>query len=160
MSICSWSLLILINIYKHFKKIYFWKRKYIFENEKIFFIKKIYFWKRKYIFEKENISYSGILNPHCTDLSLAWFYFFIILFPLFPSFSLRLVLMIPPRPRPLHQLLRNISLLGRWSTSGSDRSIAHFFIATRNTIKGVGGKNKEQTNNMLGLTQSARRGVM
>ena len=26
--------------------------------------------------------------------------------------------------------------------------IAHFFMATRNTIKGVGRKNKEQTNNM------------
>ena len=48
----------------------------------------------------------------------------------------------------LHQLLRNISLLGRWSTSCSDRCIAHFFMATRNTIKGVGGENKEQTNNM------------
>ena len=57
----------------------------------------------------------------------------------------------PSAPR-IHQLLRTISLLGRWSTSGSDRGIAHFFIATRNTIKGVG--EKEQTNNMLGLVQA------
>ena len=36
---------------------------------------------------------------------------------------------------------------------------AHFFTATRNTIEGVG--EKEQTNNTsLGLTQSARQGVM
>ena len=34
----------------------------------------------------------------------------------------------------------HFDLLGRWSTSGSDRRIAHFFIATRNTSKGVGGK--------------------
>ena len=46
----------------------------------------------------------------------------------------------------------HFDLLGRWSTSGSDRGIAHFFIATRNTIKGVG--EKEQTNNMLGLIQA------
>ena len=63
-------------------------------------------------------------------------------------------------PPPTDQLLQTISLLGRWSTSGSVRGIAHFFIATRNTIKGVGGKNKEQTNKILGLTQGAREGVM
>ena len=40
----------------------------------------------------------------------------------------------------LHQLLRTISLYGRWSTSGSDRDIAHFFTATRNTIERVGEK--------------------
>ena len=57
-----------------------------------------------------------------------------------------------PLGHPIHQLLRTISLLGRWSTSGSDRGIAHFFIATKNTIKGVG--EKEQTNNMLGLIQA------
>ena len=51
---------------------------------------------------------------------------------------------IPPRP-PLHQLLRNHFNLDRWSSSGSDRGIAHFLMATRNTIKGVGEKNKEQT---------------
>ena len=45
-----------------------------------------------------------------------------------------------------HQLLRAISLLGRWSTSDSDRGIAHFFIATRNTIKGVGGKRTNEQN--------------
>ena len=59
-----------------------------------------------------------------------------------------------PLGPPTHQLLRTFSLLGRWPTSGSDRAIAHFFIATRNTIKGVGGKNKERTNNMLGLIQA------
>ena len=65
-------------------------------------------------------------------------------------------------PPPLHQLLRTISLLGRWSTSGSDRGIAHFFTATRNTIEGVGEKEQtNKTNNTsLGLTQSARQGVM
>ena len=47
---------------------------------------------------------------------------------------------------------RHISLYGRWSASGSDRGIAHFVIATRNKIKGVG--EKEQTNNMLGLIQA------
>ena len=72
--------------------------------------------------------------------------------------SVSIPLRLPPRPR-IHQLLRIISLLGRWSTRGSDRGIAHFFIATRNTIKGMG----EQTNKRTirpGLTQSARRGVM
>ena len=54
----------------------------------------------------------------------------------------------PPTP----QLLRTISLLGGWSSSGSDRGIAHFFIATRNTVKGVG--ENEQTNNILELTQA------
>ena len=59
---------------------------------------------------------------------------------------------VTPSAPTLHQLLRTISLLGRWSTSGSDRGIAHFFTATRNTIEGVG--EKEQTNNTsLGLTQ-------
>ena len=42
----------------------------------------------------------------------------------------------------LHQFLKTISILAGESSSGSDRGIAHFFIATRNTIKGVGGKNK------------------
>ena len=59
-----------------------------------------------------------------------------------------------PRPPTLHQLLRTISLYSRWSSSGSDRGIAHFLTATRNTIEGVG--EKEQTNKRkicLGLTQ-------
>ena len=48
---------------------------------------------------------------------------------------------IPPHcPPPIRQLLQTILLLGRRSTSGSDRGIAHFFMATRNTIKRVGGK--------------------
>ena len=59
---------------------------------------------------------------------------------------------VTPLAPTLHQLLRTISLNGRWSTSGSDRGITHFFTATRNTIEGVEEK-KEQTNNMLGLTR-------
>ena len=77
------------------------------------------------------------------------------------SFSLKLSLSLPlwryPLGPPLNQLLWTISLLGQWSTSSSNRGIAHFFIATRNTIKGAG--EKEQTNKRtirLGLTQSAR----
>ena len=55
----------------------------------------------------------------------------------------------------------HFNILGRWSSSGSDRGIAHFFMATRNTIKGVGGKRtNEQRTICLGLTQSARQGVM
>ena len=57
-----------------------------------------------------------------------------------------------PSATQIRQLLQAISLLGQWSSSGSDRGIAHFFIATRNKIKGVG--EKEQTNNMLGLIQA------
>ena len=59
---------------------------------------------------------------------------------------------VTPSAPTLHQLLRTISLFGRWSTRGSDRGIAHFFTTTRNTIEGAGEK-REQTNNMLGLTQ-------
>ena len=44
--------------------------------------------------------------------------------------------------------LKPFHFLAGWSTSGSYRGITHFFMATRNTIKGVGGKNKEQMNNM------------
>ena len=61
-------------------------------------------------------------------------------------------MMIPPRPPDNVIFFETISLYGRWSTNGSDRGIAHFFIATRNTIKGLG--EKEQTNNMLGLIQA------
>ena len=46
----------------------------------------------------------------------------------------------------LNQLLRTISLYGRWSTCGSDRDIAHFFTATRITIDGVGGKRTNEQN--------------
>ena len=60
-----------------------------------------------------------------------------------------------PLGPPLHQLLRNHFNLCRWSSSGSDRGISHFFMATRNTIKGVGGKNKEQTR--AWVNSSARR---
>ena len=59
----------------------------------------------------------------------------------------------PPRP-PLHQLLWTISLLGWWSSSGSDRGITHFFQATRNTTKGVGEKKtKNKRTIWLGSTQ-------
>ena len=51
-----------------------------------------------------------------------------------------------PLGPPKHELLRTISLLGQWSTSGPDWGIAHFFIATRNTIKGVGGKRTNEQN--------------
>ena len=57
----------------------------------------------------------------------------------------------PSRP-PLHEPLLIIPLLyGRWSTSGSDRGIAHFLTATR--IKSREQEKKEQTNKHLGLTQ-------
>ena len=57
-----------------------------------------------------------------------------------------------PSSPTLHQLLLTIPLLyGRWSTSGSNRGNAHFFTATSITIEGT--VEKEQTNNMLGLTQ-------
>ena len=73
---------------------------------------------------------------------------------LYNTFLCRCFVTIPPRSPEYVNLFETISLLGRWSTSGSDRGIAHFFIATRNAIKGVGEKNKEQTNNMLGLIQA------
>ena len=62
---------------------------------------------------------------------------------------------VTPSAPTLHQLLRTISLLGRWSTSGSDRAIAHFFTATRITIEGVGEKKKKKNKRTicLGLTQ-------
>ena len=46
-------------------------------------------------------------------------------------------------------------LYGRWSTSVSDRGIAHFFTATRNTIEGTGEKLNRQTNNIPGVNSSA-----
>ena len=51
-----------------------------------------------------------------------------------------------PSAPTLHQLLRTLSLYGRWSTSGSDRGIAHFLTATRNTIEGAGGKRTNEQN--------------
>ena len=47
--------------------------------------------------------------------------------------------------------------LGRWSSSDSNRGIAHFFISTRNTIKGVGGKKKEQTNIMAWISSKCKK---
>ena len=52
----------------------------------------------------------------------------------------------------IRQLIQTISLLGRWSTSGSDRGIAHFFQATE--IQSRELEEREQTNNMLGLIQA------
>ena len=46
------------------------------------------------------------------------------------------------------------SLLGRWSTSGSDKGIAHFSQAIRNTINGVGGK---RTNEQYAWVNSSAR---
>ena len=68
----------------------------------------------------------------------------------------------PTAPPPIRQPLRTISLLGWWSTSGPDGGIAHFFTATRNTIERAGEKEQmnETNNTSLGLTQSARQGVM
>ena len=56
----------------------------------------------------------------------------------------------------------HFDILGRWLSSGPDRSIAHFFTATSNTIGGMGEEEQaNKTNNTsLGLTQSARKGVM
>ena len=70
-------------------------------------------------------------------------------------------LTIPPRapPPPLHQLLRNHFNLGWWSSSGSDRGITYFSMATRNTMKGVGGKNKEQMNNMAWVSSTCKKRV-
>ena len=57
----------------------------------------------------------------------------------------------PPRIR---QLLRTISLYGRWSTRGSDRGIAHFFTATRIQSREREKKNKRTKRTIcLGLTQ-------
>ena len=50
----------------------------------------------------------------------------------------------PSRPPSLSTSLNNSVLAGD-SSSGSDRGITHFFMATRNTAEGVG--EKEQTNN-------------
>ena len=54
------------------------------------------------------------------------------------------IVTLPPSAPVTSTSLNHFDILGRWSSSGPDRSIAHFFTATRNTIKGVG--EKEQTN--------------
>ena len=51
-----------------------------------------------------------------------------------------------PLGPPTHQLLQSISLLGRWSTSGSDRGIANFFTATRKYNRGSGRKRTNEQN--------------
>ena len=79
------------------------------------------------------------------QVSFLWFNNFFCVFHLwfytdFQLIMLRLTSDVTPSASMLHQLLRTISLLGRWSPSGSDRGIAHFFTATRNTIEGAGEK--------------------
>ena len=82
-------------------------------------------------------------------------YVFIYLHFKFCIWYLKLFLWRSPSSPTLHQPLRTISLLGRWSTSGSDRGNAHFFTATSNTIEGTGEKRtNEQT---LGVNSSAER---
>ena len=53
---------------------------------------------------------------------------------------------IPSRSPEYVIFFETISLYGWWSTSGSDRGIAHFFTATRNTIEGVGEKEQNEQN--------------
>ena len=62
---------------------------------------------------------------------------------------------VTPSAPTLPQLLQTISLYSRWSTRGSDRGIALFFTATRNTIEGAGEKrtNEQNEQTSLGLTQ-------
>ena len=48
--------------------------------------------------------------------------------------------MIIPLTAPIHQLLWNNSVLAGDSSSGFNRGITHFFMATRNTTEGVGEK--------------------
>ena len=40
----------------------------------------------------------------------------------------------------------HFDILGRWSYSGPDRGIAHFFTATRNTIEGMGENEQNEQN--------------
>ena len=54
----------------------------------------------------------------------------------------------PSAPRYIN-FFETISILAGESCSGSDRGISHFFIATRNTIKGVGEK-EQRRNEELG----------
>ena len=63
----------------------------------------------------------------------------------------------PSAPRHIN-FFETISLLGRWSTSGSDRGIAHFFIATRNTTKGEVRKRTNEQNTWV--NSRCKRGVM
>ena len=54
------------------------------------------------------------------------------------------IVTIAPAP-PVHQFLRSNSVLAGDSSSGFDRGITHFFMATRNTTEGVGEK-EQRTN--------------
>ena len=97
----------------------------------------------RYIFLKECVRSSLllILLPH------VYVYSFICIRLYNPcrllNIKSRLYVPIPPRPLVTSTSLNHFNL-GRWSSSGSDRSIAHFFIATRNTIKGVGEKEQRR----------------
>ena len=59
---------------------------------------------------------------------------------------------VTPSAPTLHQLLRTISLLGRWSISGPDRGASHITLRLQE-IQSREWEKKEQTNNMLRLTQ-------
>ena len=61
----------------------------------------------------------------------------------------------PPSAPTLHQLLRTISLYGRWSTTDSDKGYRTFLYRYKKYTRGSGRKKKEQTNNMLGVKSSA-----
>ena len=61
-----------------------------------------------------------------------------------------------PSAHTLYQLLLTIRLLyGRWSTSGPDRSNAHFL--PQHQLQSKEQEKKEQTNKMLGVNSSAER---
>ena len=62
-----------------------------------------------------------------------------------------------PSPPRYINFFKPFKILAGKSSTGSDRGITHFFMTTRNTIKGVGEKNKEQMNNMAWVNSSARR---
>ena len=51
----------------------------------------------------------------------------------------------------------HFTLLGQWSTSGSDRGIAHFFTATRNAIEGV---REKRTNEQYACVNSSAEGKL
>ena len=74
-----------------------------------------------------------------------------LLFPSETSHQYNSICDVTPSAPTLYQLLQTISLFGRWS----DRDIAHFITATRNTIEGAGEK-REQTNNMLGVNSKCK----
>ena len=75
----------------------------------------------------------------------------------FLKFGQRKHVTITAQPPEYVIFFETISLYGRWSTSGSDRGIAHFLMATRNTIKGAGGK---RTNEQYAWVNSSAEGEL